>query len=182
MMHRLTVAAALCVLSFTASSRDFTGNATAANLAVADEKVQQVALDRELALQSALVRSPADLSNYVRGFSRNNAFTALEPKSRQRFLASLTFNEHGLTGFSYAELEQRLTATQVFRILALFGQQHATGMIRNLRVNTELDEQIMTSFGSQPKVDYPDFKCAARATCEQMTRSICLSTCAGHDP
>ncbi|MEI7036778.1 hypothetical protein [Fulvimonas yonginensis] len=79
---------------------------------------------------AAPIASAAALDAYLRGTppaaSPLSAFTA---DGRRRFLASLTFHEHGLGGFSTDDLTYELTRAQAWNVLRLFGEQaYASGL------------------------------------------------------
>lgn len=142
-------------------------------------------LDQDIALALAPVKSKQQLADYIRSTpSKASPLDALSPKARDRFLASVTFNEKGITGFSYEDLQAELTASQIYKILSLFGAQHTTSTLRKARVESPLDSEIMVPFGdgsgplcpSQP-CDYDGYKCEARATCAPNFNTICMRNC-----
>ena len=72
-----------------------------------------------------------------------NPLMLLSKDARERFLESLTFNHHGLTGYRYIDLENELTPTQIARLLALFGSQGNTSLFRKAQVKTAKDRRIL---------------------------------------
>ena len=140
--------------------------------------VQDELARRDIALALAKVRSSKDLSR-LDSDSRAR-IDKLSPKSRARFLASLTFSDKGLSGFDYTVLVNELTATDIYRILELFGQHHITSTLHGVRVDSSTDKLIM-SMSKDPlmklRADHADMQCVSRGTCGPLTRYICTSNC-----
>jgi hypothetical protein len=138
----------------------------------------------------AQIKSENDLQNYLQtqGFSQS-PLDALSPPARQRFLTSLQFNERGLTSFEYRDLEEELSASQIYRILSLFGAQHDAAIMKHARVVSPVDQQILDSsfhtngFGGLGGFggigDHSDYKCDRLNphTCTSDINSICTSNC-----
>ncbi|MGB8625099.1 MAG: hypothetical protein WCD03_02970 [Candidatus Cybelea sp.] len=77
-----------------------------------------------------VIRSQTQLNTNLRLTPKNaSPLRYLTPDARERFLASLRFNERGVTTFRYAELQAELSARQIREVLALFGLQRDTSMI-----------------------------------------------------
>jgi len=145
--------------------------------------------DNQLALQFAPIHSVLDvnrilLSSKVSG----TAFDKLSPAAKQRFLASLTFNENGLTGFSYADIERELTPSDIYQLLSLFGVQRlAPTASKGARIDTATDALIHASpmtCGPGHTVDpgsggcdHDGYRCQSRGTCLQTMQAICTSNC-----
>lgn len=69
-----------------------------------DSIEQAQARQAQLNLAAAPIKSRADLFAYIHGVAAPlSPLSKLSPGARDRFLASLTFNENGVTGFSYEE-------------------------------------------------------------------------------
>lgn len=78
----------------------------------------------DLDLLLAPVKSVQSLQHYLaQTADAKNPLNALDAEPRQEFLDSLTFNENGLTSYSYQVLQNNLTPKQVKAVLALFGSQ-----------------------------------------------------------
>ena len=134
---------------------------------------------RVVALRLAPIKSDKDLHAYVRN-NKNSPLSELTPGARQRFIQSLTFNEHGLTSFQYTDLEAELTPSQIYQILSLFGAQDVTPLLENARIANNLDSEIMGKTGDGvvvPLGDHMDYQCVGRATCELSANRICMSSC-----
>lgn len=140
---------------------------------------QQKARDNKIAALLAPVKSRADLLSYLQtGPVATSPLAKLSPGARHRFLASLTFNENGLTGYRYDDLERELNASEIYELLSLFGAQHTTSLLDNVRVETEAGKLIMSS--SEPSMmmdDHKGYKCVGRATCNLAQDYICMSGC-----
>jgi hypothetical protein len=87
-----------------------------------------------LAYLAAPIKSAEDLADHSSSIALAcSPLRYLSESGRRSFLASLTFNEKGLSSFRYADLEAELSPTQIFDILALFGVQHTTPMLTKAR-------------------------------------------------
>lgn len=82
-------------------------------------------LAREALAQAvAPIKSKEDLERYLKIIPpKSNALNLLSPAARERFIATLTFNEKGLTGFGFEDLQRELSQDQIVRVLALFGSE-----------------------------------------------------------
>ncbi len=70
-----------------------------------------------LSSPKAMISSAGDLNKYLQSATRSaSPLGALSPNGRGRFLASLSFNQRGLTGFRYDDLQAELTPTQIYQI------------------------------------------------------------------
>lgn len=148
---------------------------------------------RELALASAPIKSAADLTAYLAAAgNRTTPFTRMSDAARGRFIQSITFNENGITGFSYQDIQSEMSPTEIYQLLSLFGAQHVTPLIRGAIARTALDRAIMAGAGKpssntgggivQPSLapaggDHEGYQCVSRATCYAATSYICMSTC-----
>lgn len=141
-------------------------------------------LERDLAYLIAPIKSADDLAGYTAALPVNSPLRLLPQKSMERFIANLTFNESGVSGFSYAELERHLSVSEVYRVLALFGLQHAAAQVSGARVESDLDEAIMRTrrtakcgIGGAVCDHLDGYECEKRATCKATVKSLCMSTC-----
>lgn len=149
-----------------------------------EKPMSSLTSERELQMESAPIRSKADLASYVSAFQQErSAFASLSVEGKQVFFESLRFNEIGLTGFNMRVLENELTATQIYKVLSLFGAQSLTRLMPNAKVVSGLDQHILLGNDShkwRPEydaTDYPGYACAARATCSPSQQDICMSSC-----
>jgi hypothetical protein len=136
---------------------------------------------RDVAFELAPVKSQVSLLAYQQITPDVvSPISKLSPVGKAEFLASLTFNDKGVTGFNYRVLENELTPTQIYSVLALFGAQHLTPRLRGARVDSEADHLLLSD--TQAKMrrigdDYSGYACTARATCTTSINSICMSSC-----
>ncbi len=132
------------------------------------------------------IRSQGDLQRYLAATAKSGSpLDALSSSARARFLSSITFNEKGITGFRYGDLQSELTARQMFDVLHLFGVERDVKLIPNLRVETPADQRVISALpfadgggdGGGFGKDYRDYWCVSRATCNPSPTSICTSNC-----
>jgi hypothetical protein len=140
------------------------------------QHVEQIATARDRAdIVIAPIKSQEDLQNYLASANSGSPLYRLSKPSQERFLASLRFNENGLTSFEYVDLERELSAEQAYRLMALFGAQHVVSLFKNIRQETPADRTIMASGPNSQ--DYPGYACQSRATCAKSFDTICMSSC-----
>lgn len=96
-----------------------------------------------LAAYSAPVKSITQLKTHVALQSKASPLSALSPQGQQEFINSLTFNEHGLTGYNYRVLEKELTVSQIYAILSLVGSQHNISLFKKAKVVNQLDASLL---------------------------------------
>jgi hypothetical protein len=148
------------------------------------ERGDRVTKDRgqELAFLLAPIKTKEDLDRYLEELRQNpearSPLNLLSPAARDRFLNSLVFTEQGLGGYQYGDLQAQLTASQIYRLLSLFGAQYTTTLIRGARIESRADQLIMENeIAPEQPADYKDYKCVSRATCEAALSYICMSGC-----
>ena len=144
---------------------------------------EQALMDQDIALSLAPIRSTTQLQQHLQGNGRHSPLAALTPGGQKRFLASLQFNEKGITSFSYDDLQAELSASQIYQVLSLFGVQHTTSFMKNARVVTPTDQALLQPLGttgplcpSQP-CDYDQYECEKRGTCAAAFNKICTRNC-----
>jgi len=118
---------------------------------------------------SNIIRSRAELNDYLRTTAQSGSpIDCLAPSARSRFINSLVFTERGLGGFSPADLQAELTASQVFAILKLFGaEEYAPGI--DARVVTAEDRAIKSRAPGSDSTHY----CDSNGSCSPRTDWIC---------
>lgn len=132
---------------------------------------------RAIDFEMAPIKSDADLATYLRTAGEESPLMALSPGARERFLATLTFNENGLVGYKYEELARELTASQAYRILALFGAQR-TAHLLGARVESPADTAVVRMPIVQGlRADYKEYKCVSPHNCYGQRFYICLTGC-----
>lgn len=135
-------------------------NATTLNLKAEDypsivnmsSVAQQIPLSVRESLLLAPIHSRATLKNYLA--NTNLAVSPLryfDSYSRQMFISSLTFNDNGLTGFSFSDFSQ-MSPTQIYEILQLFGAQYLTSVFAKGPVSTATDDLILQAATVNPLV------------------------------
>jgi hypothetical protein len=127
----------------------------------------------------APVKSQFELGAYLQS-AKASPLDWLSPAAKRRFLASLTFNETGLTGFDYSDLRAELTFTQIHRVLAIFGAQRVAPLIKGARAETDIDRILMASPGNStdPSMDdHEGYRCEGAHTCGSAPSRICMSGC-----
>jgi hypothetical protein len=168
-----------CVAPF-ASFAQSSGSA-----AMASQQAMQAYDARLQAIQAALapIKSETDLNAYLANDRfRTSPLDALSLAARQQFLVSLRFSSKGLASFNYTVLENELTPTQIYKILALFGLQRDIYLFKDSQQVTPLDKLIM----SHPSVrglpsDHQGYECDEAYghphTCSRADSEICTSNC-----
>jgi hypothetical protein len=131
---------------------------------------------------AGVLRSQGDLQRYLAATARSGSpLDALSSGARERFLSSITFNEKGITGFHYDDLQAELTASQIVDVLHLFGVEKDVAIIPNVRVESAADRRVIRSLVDPVEpvdgTDYKGYHCAMRATCTPSTNDICTSNC-----
>lgn len=142
-------------------------------------------LRHDLDFLVAPIKSQADLKrhlNAVESFEATSPLTRLSRDARHEFVASVTFNDKGITGYRTDTLEKELTVSQIYQVLSLFGQQRNTSIFKNSRIDSELDREIMNMYKSDSSKscdagDYEGYKCESRGTCTRALGKICTSNC-----
>lgn len=122
----------------------------------ADKVAKANAKKSGLATRIAPITSAATLRQYNKMTAADsNPLQALSADARQRFVDSITFNEKGITGYRYVELESELTPTQISKILSLFGVQRNTSIFKKAPVKTVKD-RLLISGAATPLSDCDD--------------------------
>gem|GEM_PF-926624 len=120
----------------------------------------------------APIHDAAQLDDHLRLLAPTSPLAALSESARNRFIASLRFNESGLVGFYYRDIEKELNPVQAYRLLALFGAQRTIGLIDGLRPHSEEDARILELARRLPPDDHDGYACAGRAVIPpQVSRS-----------
>ncbi len=183
-MGRFTTVLVGLLAVLAASTSLHAQNASVESTHVNGAAQQQEMLQQDVALQLASIKSRQDLEQYLRNSGSASPLAALSESGKRRFIASLKFNESGITSFSYGDLQTELNASQIYQVMSLFGAQHTVAMMRNVRIQNAVDEQIMRPLGgplgpvcpSQP-CDYEGYECAKKATCSYNINTICMRNC-----
>lgn len=110
----------------------------------------------------------------------------LSAGARSQFVNELMFTKAGLASFNYQVLEDSLTYSEAYKLLALFGVQHTVGLMRGLKVQTATDGLIRHHYaqpqncceeGNEGGTDHIKYRCIGPGTCEISPAHICTSNC-----
>ena len=147
-------------------------------VALADQQAKTA----QLAMQLAPIRTEHHLHQYISAYPRDiSAFAGMAPADLNQFLASLTFNNKGLTGFDPTPLK-KLSPSQVYKILSLFGMQSGTSSIA-ASPKSEIDMDLNVApfgIGEQWDSEGPfleGYRCEGQHTCRESQRAACTSNC-----
>jgi len=139
----------------------------------------QAAADFDRAL--APIRSRAALDDYLaHNHAASNPFDALSPPARERFLASLRFGPAGLASLRFDDLQAELTASQAYRLLALFGLQTALAGMPQIKVVSDEDRAVDTwrAGVTLPDLFVLDAVCTGKSWgCFEVYGGICWLPC-----
>lgn len=172
----LVSAAAVLAIGVSSAAVAVDSFRTPAQVSMQSVDAEQARL-RAIDFEMALIKSQADLSAYLRSAGRDSPLMALSPGARERFLDSLTFNEKGLVGYKYEELARELTASQAYRVLALFGAQRTTYLV-GAKVDSPADRAVtQTPLVPRLMADYKEYKCVSPHNCYGQRFYICLTGC-----
>lgn len=101
-----------------------------------------------LATHMTSIASSAQLTQFMKmTAASDNPLMALSPGARARFIEGLTFNDQGLTGYRYTELENELSPTQISKILSLLGAQKNTNLFKKAKLASARDQRILSGKG-----------------------------------
>jgi hypothetical protein len=179
MKHVKSTMLALAVITVFAAVVDV----QAADVPWRDREIMGAERARELAFLLAPIKTREDLDRYLEELRQNpearSPLHLLSPGARDRFLNSLVFTEAGLGGYYYGDLQAQLTASQIYRLLSLFGAQHTTPLLKGARIESRADQIIMGNEIApvNEPADYKDMECVSRATCGPRLSYICMSSC-----
>lgn len=135
--------------------------------------------DRQLNMQDELaapIASEAGLLSYLEAMSDESPLRALSEEALSSFIASLRFNEKGLTSFSTIELERELTVRQAHDVLSLLGAQSS---IRRLPIPARdaQDSEILKRMMPRCEESHYSYQCVGTGTCKTSASSICTPRC-----
>jgi hypothetical protein len=137
------------------------------------EQARQESIDFEM----APIKSEMDLSEHLRTADKHSPLMALSPGARQRFIASLGFNENGLVSYRYDDLARELTASQAYRLLSLFGVQRTTHLL-GARTEAAADAAVSERpIVPRLRADHTGYKCVGSHNCYMAEFYICTDGC-----
>lgn len=138
-----------------------------------DEQVQRLLI----AQRHAPINSQVRLQEHLQALSSDSPLHALSIPARQRFVASLRFNDSGITSLRYQDVVEELSYSEAYRLLALFGAERTLGKMPLLRIETSEDERILGSLRAAVEDDHLGYACTGRATCSMSSQEICMTGC-----
>lgn len=150
-----------------------------------DYLVKQEMLRRDMDFALAPIKNRSDLVWYVNHMPANSPLKLLPDHALRRFLASLEFNETGVTTFEYDDLRGNLRAADIYRVLNLFGVQRVVPLMKGVRVETAEDRAVMKAtpnFAAPVNSlrmidDHEGYRCEGAHTCTEWSGRICMSGC-----
>ena len=141
-------------------------------------------------IESALapIKSKAQLERYIGNTPKDESpLGKLSPGAQSRFIESLTFNDKGLTGFNYEDLQAELSASEIYAVLGLFGAQHDAALIKGAKIVTPLDQKIMqptlggcpcpSPCSCPPGEDHQGYSCTGDHSRKRDSGHVCMSSC-----
>lgn len=144
---------------------------------------QQMTKTQKLSLLLATIHSQGTLERYlVTTQISGSPLHYLEPEARRQFLASLTFNSNGLTGFNY-QVFSTLAPSQIYKLLDLFGAQFLTPAFATGPVSTETDAQLLDAYAGSPQmrpIGLYNYRCLGPQdphTCGPSIGTWCMLSC-----
>lgn len=155
--------------------------ATASESSYASPLWERENVERKLAFEMAPVKSLDDLIAYLNSEAyEDSPLGKLSAGAQQRFLESLVFTDRGLGSFSYQDLRNELTVTEIYQVLSIFGSQRVTTAIPGLRAVSDSDNLIIRSLSFPDKnrmMGHAEYWCSSRVTCSRSASQICTSNC-----
>jgi hypothetical protein len=149
--------------------------AHAAERVVDDVSASEARLRTAVSYELAAVKTPSQLASYLRRSGANTPLGALSSSARARFLESLRFNESGLAEYSYVDLQQELSASEAYGVLAIFGAEASAPFYAGTRIDSDIDLGLRTLMMAE---DHRDAKCVSHGTCQTgWVGFICTSNC-----
>lgn len=148
-------------------------------------------VQEDVNLALAPIKTKSDFDKYIKKIPKDSPINLLPGRDRMLFLSSLRFSDKGLASFDYQTLVDNLNVTEAFMVLSLFGQQHLVAKIGGLKIQSNVDKDILFINGATSRVrskffnneDVFDgdflkgYRCAAPGSCESHSRYACTKNC-----
>ncbi len=125
---------------------------------------------------AAPIKHESDLVRYLEQLPAQSPLKMLSEDALSSFIASLRFNEKGLTSLSTIELERELTLTQAHDVLGLFGMQRAAAKLPIPAANNQ-EEDLLRRMQLRCDDHHDGYACAGPGTCKTSSSSICTPSC-----
>lgn len=130
-----------------------------------------------IAQKNAPINSAVRLQEHLQSLSPDSPLRSFSVPARQRFVASLRFNEAGVTTLRYQDIVEELSYSEAYRVLALFGVTRVLATLPPLRSETLDDERIRTLEGPPFHEDHYNYACTGPHTCSRSSQDICMTGC-----
>jgi len=130
-----------------------------------------------IAQKNAPINSAVRLQEHLQSLSPDSPLRYFSVPARQRFVASLRFNEAGVTTLRYQDIVEELSYSEAYRVLALFGVTRVLATLPPLRSETLDDERIRTLKGPPFHDDHYNYACTGPHTCSRSSQDICMTGC-----
>lgn len=125
---------------------------------------------------AAPIKHESDLVRYLEELPAQSPLRMLSEDALSSFIASLRFNEKGLTSLSTIELERELTLTQAHDVLGLFGMQRAAAKLPIPAANSQ-EEDLRRRMQLRCDDHHDGYACAGPGTCKTSSSAICTPRC-----
>lgn len=130
-----------------------------------------------IAQKNAPINSQVRLQEHLQNLSIDSPLRVLSAPARQRFVASLRFNDTGITSIGYQDIVSELNYSEAYRLLSLFGAERVLGKLPELRVDTAEDERVKNLARPPMEDDHLGYACTGRSTCSASSQQICMTGC-----
>ena len=136
-MNRILLTAAM----LTASMATFATEAPDADRQVAEALKEIGTTQYEIDAATAPIKTMAELKNHLKTDPRS-PLRRLHPDARAAFLRSMVFTNYGLASYSFVPL-QKLSVSDAYAVLGLFGEQRAVGMIPGMTARNNVEKSML---------------------------------------
>lgn len=131
----------LTIAMMTASMTTLAGELPEAKRQIA-EVIQEIGTTQyEIDSASAPIKTMAELKDHL-ATNAHSPLQRLRPDARAAFLKSMVFTNYGLASYSFAPL-QKLSVSDAYAVLSLFGEQRAIGRIPEMRARSSIEESML---------------------------------------
>lgn len=147
--------------------------------AAADCTGGEAPIDRQLGVVEAAaapIQTEAHLLRYLEDMPKDSPLRAFSADALSSFVASLKFNEKGLTSLSTIELERELTLRQAHDVLALLGMQSEVSGL-SIQAQDAEDANILKRMQHRCGESHKGFTCVGTGSCSASPSSICTPNC-----
>lgn len=135
--------------------------------------------DRKMNLEDevpAQIASEEGLLGYLESMPVSSPLRYLSADALSSFVASLRFNEKGVTSFSTIEMERELTVKQAHEVLKLLGAQRSVIRLP-IPVRSSQDAEVLQQMNARCDDHHYSYQCVGQGTCKTAASSICTPKC-----